>query len=409
MNLADSVSIESELGAHEGVTVLRNGEEPPDVVIVNTCTVTSSADRQARQLLRKIHREHPDARIVVTGCYAQADAKAVRAIAGVTHVIPMREQTRIPELLGLDRTRKIPAEVRFANRTRAFLKLQDGCNSYCSFCVLPFIRGRSRSWPLEELTNRARAFEQAGFREIVVTGTHVGAFGRDLKPKLRFSDALRGISEAVPDTAIRVSSLEPAALTPDVLRAVRDLPRIRPHFHVPFQSGSDRILERMNRKYRAETFAERVGALVQTRPRMGLGTDVIVGFPGETDEDFELTIRWIERLPVTFLHVFRFSARPGTRAAALDGAVAEPVKYARMKRLIALGEEKRRAFHESFVGSVQPVLVENKRDEGNRLAGYTPHYIPVRIQGPDELMGREIDVRLIRREGESVMGEVIQP
>ncbi|MFH1016967.1 MAG: tRNA (N(6)-L-threonylcarbamoyladenosine(37)-C(2))-methylthiotransferase MtaB [Pseudomonadota bacterium] len=409
VNLADTVSIESDLERHSGVSILRDEKEPPDVVIVNTCTVTSSADRQARQFLRKIHRKHPDSRIVVTGCYAQADPKTLEGIEGVNSVIPIRDHYAIPAFLGLRRAtgEETAPTSHFAGRTRAFLKMQDGCNAYCSFCILPFIRGRSRSVPLEELTKQAKAFEHAGFREIVLTGTHMGAFGRDLRPRVRISDALREIVGTIPGLAIRVSSLEPAALTPDLIRAVKELPEIRPHFHVPLQSGSDRVLQRMNRKYRVERYAERVQALVQTRPRMGLGADVMVGFPGETGVDFEQTVEWIEKLPITFLHVFRFSARPGTRAATLDGAVSDADKYGRMKRLIDLGERKRRAFQASFIGSVQPVLVEKKRDEKGCLTGYTPHYVPVRLEGPDRLMENEIDVRLNRSEGETLVGEAV--
>jgi MiaB/RimO family radical SAM methylthiotransferase len=223
---------------------------------------------------------------------------------------------------------------------------------------------------------------------------------------MKLSDALRAIACELPDIAIRVSSLEPAALTPDLIRAVRDLPQIRPHFHIPLQSGSDRILKGMNRKYRVEKYAERVEALVRTRGSMGLGADVIVGFPGETDEDFGMTRRWVEKLPITFLHVFRFSARPGTRAAQMADRVPESAKHSRMKELMELGDRKAQAFRAGFVGSVQPVLVEKKRDGEGRLTGYTPHYVPVRMAGSGRLMEREIDVRLLRLDGDSVIGEV---
>ena len=408
VNRADSAAIETALERRAGARAASPGEEP-DVLVVNTCTVTSAADRQARQLLRRLHREHPRARIVVTGCSAEVHGAALGTFAGVADVVPIAEQARIPERLGLPVLEgKACVEVeRFRGRTRAFLKLQDGCNAYCAFCVLPYVRGRSRSIPVGDLVAQAKRLEANGYREIVLTGTHLGAFGRDLLPKARLSGAIAAIAAAVPSAHLRVSSIEPTTLHADVIALVAREPRLRPHFHVPLQSGSDAVLRRMNRKHSVAAFRERILALAATRDVVALGTDVIVGFPGETVEDFARTRALLEDLPIPYLHVFRYSARPGTRAATFPDDVPPPEKKRRARVLLELGERRRREFHARFLGTVQPVLVEGKRDPDGRLGGYTPHYVPVRFAGPDRLKEREVEVRLGALDGDVVAGDVV--
>ncbi len=400
VNLFDTMTLESRL-THQGCSVSQEGESP-DWVVVNTCTVTACADRQARQLIRKIHRQFPAAKIVVTGCYAQAKPKDLENLNGVSSVLPIQEQHRICEVLGLNLEEKddpIPFTPIFVKRTRAFLKMQDGCNAYCSFCVLPFVRGRSRSIPLEQLCRLASDFQTKGYREIVVTGTHLGAYGRDLNPRVRFSQALKGILEAVPGTFLRVSSLEPTTLTEDFIRLVCENHGIRPHFHIPLQSGSDVILRKMNRKYTIKNYKERIWKLSQSRSQVAIGTDVIVGFCGETEEEFEQTCSCIEELPYTYLHVFPFSARPMTRAQSFPDDVPSKVKKDRVRILRKMSVQKKQSFYSRFLGSAQSVLIEQKRDSLGRLCGYTPHYIPVRLFGPNRLMQREIEVRLNSIEG----------
>jgi threonylcarbamoyladenosine tRNA methylthiotransferase MtaB len=405
VNLVDTAQIEKALERAAGARLVSDGSTP-DVVVVNTCTVTAGADRQARQLIRRIHRENPAARVLVTGCYAESEPDLLRKMPGVEVVIPIREQQKIPRFLGFeDVSDEFSAESPKA-RTRAFLKLQDGCNAYCSFCILPYVRGRSRSVPLELLIQQARAFENSGYREIVVTGTHIGTYGRDLTPRLKFSDALRAIALAAPRTAIRVSSLEPMTLTPDVIRAVAENQQFRPHFHIPLQSGSNTVLRRMNRKYRAEHFAERVEKLYRTRPDLGLGTDVIVGYPGETDAEFEETRNLIESLPITFLHVFRFSARPGTKSAKMWDDVPPSLKRARSAELVALGERKQSLFFTSMVGKTVSVLVERKK-RGPFHTGHSPQYVPVHFKGADRLFGNEVDVQLKSLNGFGMEGVIL--
>lgn len=411
VNLFDTVSIENQLKTQLKASINSEREEP-QAVIVNTCTVTASADRQARQLIRKLHRRYPQARILVTGCYAQAQPQALREIPGVAEVIPIQEQSRIPELLGARVKQSIIPQGEFSKRTRAFLKIQDGCNAYCSFCVLPFIRGRSRSIDLKEICDLAKAYEQNGYQEIVVTGTHMGAYGRDLVPRIRFSDALKAIMKAAPKVFIRISSLEPTTLTKDVIRLVSEQDQIRPHFHIPLQSGSDSVLRRMNRKYKVKNYQERIEALSKARSKVAIGADVIVGYPEETEAEFQKTLECIESFPLTYLHVFSFSARPGTRAERFLDNVPSPVKKQRVTSLRKVSLKKRNAFYKQFINRTVPVLVEKKRDKSGWLRGYTPHYVPVRMKGPNRLMEREVDVKLlaiepVKADEVMVLGEVL--
>ncbi len=405
VNKADTVAIEAQLRKAPEIQV--NAETEPDVVIVNTCAVTASADRQARQLLRKLHREHPNAEILVTGCSSEADPERYRSMVGVREVVPMANQFQIPQKMGLPIAGKAPEIIeKFGEQTRAYLKMQDGCNAYCAFCILPYIRGRSRSIPVSELIPQMQAYAETGYQEVVVTGVHLGAYGRDLTPKKKLSEALRELMNAFPQMALRVSSVEPTTLSPDLIRLVRERANIQPHFHVPMQSGSDEVLRRMNRKHRVKNFRDRVMALGQARSDMSIGSDVIAGFPGETEQDFQQTVKLIEDLPITYLHVFRYSPRPGTRAANFKDDVPSEVKRERVNILQALGKKKRMAFESRFLGMEQGVLVEKRRDAKGRLCGYTPQYIPVRMEGPDRLMERLVDVRLLKHEGDVVEGVV---
>ena len=405
VNRADTVALESLF--RPTCSVAEQGEVP-DIVVVNTCTVTEQADRHARQLIRRVHREHPKARIVVTGCSVEADPSKFSRIDGVELVVPIEEQKTIPEKLGLQVLdgKDIGPIEKFSGLTRAFLKLQNGCNAYCSFCVLPYVRGRSYSLSLKELKTQLLTYKANGYREVVLTGTHIGAYGRDLTPRTRFSDVLRQLIDAVPNIQFRISSLEPTTLTPDVIRVIREYPQIRPHFHIPLQSGSQSVLKRMNRKYKIENYIQRVSDLSRVREHVSIGTDVIVGFPGETDEEFEETRKLLLSLPITYLHSFRYSPRPKTKSYELKDDVLGNVKRDRMSELKKIDLEMRENFYKKFFGTEQRVLVETKRDPEGRLTGYTPHYVPMRFDGPDRLMEKEVDVRLVKMKGDAVIGEV---
>lgn len=396
VNQADTAYLENSLERAFGATI-NDATRAPDTILINTCTVTASADRQARRLIRRLRRVHPGADLVVTGCYAQAKPAEVAALEGVRLVLPLAGQAEVVRRFG-----GVPAETAATfypghRKTRLNLKLQDGCNAYCSFCVLPYVRGRSRSLDPSALERAARDAGER-YHEIVLTGTHLAGYGRDLPERLRLSDLVARLLAAAPRSHLRISSLEPTGLTPDFIRTVAREPRIRPHFHIPLQSGSAGVLRRMNRKYSPANYRDRVAALWRASRSPSIGADVIVGFPGETRAEFEETARFVADLPLTQLHVFPYSPRPGTRAATLADDVDFHEKKDRVHRLREIGARRHAAFLRSFVGGNQEVLVELKKDARGRLTGHTPHHAEVRFAGPDRLMQRAVEVRAVALE-----------
>ncbi len=413
-----------------------------DVVVLNTCTVTSAADSQARDAVRKIHRANPGARILVTGCYAQRAPEDLAQLPGVSWVVGNSHQTEIPrllrELLAPDAGRPAaagpvanyshespdsapaqdfvplaildtepmslargPAKILTgdifaqtsmqaspledsagvpADRTRPILKIQDGCNNRCSYCVIPFVRGRSRSLPPHEVLEETRKFVAAGAKEIVLSGINLGSYGRDLSPRVELADLVRHILGQTALEHLRFSSIEPQDVTEDFVALVAASPRIAPHFHVPLQSGSDRILRTMHRWYRAAHYAERIQLIRSALPDAAIGADVIAGFPGETDEDFNVTFDFITRLPFTYLHVFSFSARPGTKAADLGGPVSAAVIRDRARALRALGQQKAGEFRERQAGRTVRALTL-ARGGDTWTEALTGNYLKVRVQG----------------------------
>ena len=413
-----------------------------DVVVLNTCTVTSAADSQARDAVRKIHRANPAARILVTGCYAQRAPEDLAQLPGVSWVVGNSHQTEIPRLLqelfapGADSaaaagfvadsssetshgapardfvplaildtepmslargaakilTGDIFAQTSMqvspleegtgvpADRTRPILKIQDGCNNRCSYCVIPFVRGRSRSLPPHQVLEETRKLVAAGAKEIVLSGINLGSYGRDLTPRVELADLVRHILDQTSLEQLRFSSIEPQDVTEDFVALVAASPRIAPHFHVPLQSGSDRILRAMHRWYRAAHYAERIQLIRAALPDAAIGADVIAGFPGETDEDFNATFDFITHLPFTYLHVFSFSARPGTEAVDLGSSVAAAVTRDRARALRALGQQKSAAFRESQAGRTVRALTLARGGDTSTEA-LTGNYLKVRVEG----------------------------
>lgn len=410
-----------------------------DVVVLNTCTVTSAADSQARDAVRKIHRANPAARILVTGCYAQRAPEDLAQLPGVSWVVGNSHQTEIPRLLrelfapdgdtssgvgsvasfsreSLDsapahdfvpladldtesmslarRPAKIltgdifaqtsmqvsPLEGIPADRTRPILKIQDGCNNRCSYCVIPFVRGRSRSLPPDAVLEETRNLVAAGAKEIVLSGINLGSYGRDLELRVDLAGLVRRILHETTLEQLRFSSIEPQDVTEDFVALVVASPRIAPHFHVPLQSGSDRILRAMHRWYRAAHYAERIQLIRSAMPDAAIGADVIAGFPGETDEDFGATFDFIARLSFTYLHVFSYSARPGTKAANLGSPVAAAVTRDRARALRALGQQKTAAFRELQAGRTMRALTL-ARGGDNWTEALTGNYLKVRVEG----------------------------
>jgi len=430
-----------------------------DVVVVNTCTVTAAADTQARDAIRKIHARNPAAQVIVTGCYAQRAPEELAALPGVSWVVGNSHKPQIPNLVhevsssqgrsaangfvstetllnGMENTETVlrpgklvhsnavPLQISafqsglakiltgdiFAqnsflaapilggegNHTRPTLKIQDGCNSRCAYCVIPFVRGKSRSLPPREVVEEIRRLSESGYREIVISGINLGTYGRDLSPRVEFDDLLRRILDETKIARLRTSSIEPLDVTQDLIALFASTPRLAQHFHMPLQSGSDRILAAMHRWYRAEHYARRIELIREHLPNAAAGADVIVGFPGETEEDHTATVAFIERLPFTYLHVFSFSKRPGTRAAALSNEVPAAVIHRRARELRSLGEEKSAAFLRLQTDRSLEVLTlrhTSRVVDASWTPAISSNYLQVRLPGewpPNQMMQARI-------------------
>ncbi len=360
------------------------------VVVVNTCTVTSSADAQSRQAIRKLRRENPGCVLIVTGCYAQRDPSALEAIPGVDAVVGIPAQGTIPDLVlklappaapdpACIESAEDPLPC-FSDRTRAFLKIQEGCDLKCSYCVIPSVRGASRSVGPAQVVEKVRRLVEAGFREVVFTGVNTGDYGKDLDPPVSLADLLR-LASGVPGLGrLRLNSVEPRCVTPALLSVLSDRGRIAPHLQIPLQSGSDRILSRMRRPYRVRDYRKVLEAVRERLPEAGLGADVIVGFPGESEEDFRSTREFIASSELNYLHVFSFTPRPGTPAAGMAGALRGDVIRGRNAELRALGYELSRRFRSSFLGRELEVLGLRETLPDGRIRGLSGNFIDVALE-----------------------------
>jgi threonylcarbamoyladenosine tRNA methylthiotransferase MtaB len=391
-----------------------------DVYIINTCAVTARAGAQSRQMIRRALKTNSGARLIVTGCYAQVASQKVLEAAdwsvclvgnGFKHrLVEIALSEKLCDLemhmgdIGASREICSLPVRRFSDRTRAFLKIQDGCNSFCSYCIVPYARGRSRSLPADAALEQIAVFAAAGYREIVLTGIHVGMYGRDLAPAASLLDFIDRATALYPAIRFRLSSLEPGEVQEELLRLMAERPNFMPHFHIPLQSGDDRILRAMNRRYRARDFAALIERIRAQIPHAAIGADVLVGFPGEDEAAFANTYDLLAGLPVTYLHVFPYSKRPGTPAAGLAGQVAEPVKEERAGLLQQLGMQKKAAFYERHLGTVQRVLAENSRNRFRLMRGFTENYIPVLFPAQENMSNQIVDVFLGRLEDGIVFG-----
>ncbi|NWF57704.1 MAG: tRNA (N(6)-L-threonylcarbamoyladenosine(37)-C(2))-methylthiotransferase MtaB [Syntrophaceae bacterium] len=424
VNQSDAASLAAEMAAR-GHQIIPSSQAA-DVTIVHTCTVTQKTDYQSRQIIRGLSAKNPGGRVIVTGCYAQVAPQILQNIPGVDYVVGTAERKKIPEIIGSrERSGKAgllvsPVEKQekfeewgpphFAGRTRAFLKVQDGCNSFCSYCIVPFARGRNRSLPPERVLFQARELASRGFKEIVLTGIHLGTYGEDLLPSQSLFTLLQALEGENLGLRLRLSSIEPREITPPLMDYLADSQGVCPHLHIPLQSGDDAILKRMNRNYSASFFADLVNRLAQKIPRAAIGADVIGGFPGEGDSAFRNTMSLIEALPLAYLHVFPFSKRKGTPAAVFPAQVPPQVIRARCQALRELGERKRDRFSRSFLGKRLKVLVEAKRDRGSGLLkGFSENYISVLLPGEDGLMNREVEIEATEVRDGKVFGKVESP
>ena len=417
LNFAETSTI-GKILAERGIRRSHLGETP-DICVVNTCSVTEEADKKCRQLIRRLVKKYPDALIIVTGCYAQLKGNEIAQMDGVDIVLGSEQKLDVAQYLDkwleskqsmveitpTKDIRRFSPSCSRGDRTRYFLKVQDGCDYYCSYCTIPKARGRSRSGTIESLVAQAREAAAEGGREIVITGVNIGDFGKNTGEKIidlfRELDKIEGISR------YRISSLEPDLLTDEIIEFVAQSRSFMPHFHIPLQSGSDPVLKLMRRHYDSALFAEKVNRIKACIPDAFIGVDLIVGARGESEEQFGISRDFVSALPLTRLHVFPYSERPGTLALTIDGAVDQHTKSVRAGVMINISEGKLKEFTKQFIGTVRPVLFEQPQ-KGKPMHGFTDNYIKVYAPFQKEYINRLALVRLCEmNEDCSVNGTVI--
>lgn len=381
--------------------VQKNFEEEADYYVINTCSVTDNADKECRQLVRRIQRRSPASAVVITGCYAQLKPNEIASIPGVDLVLGAAAKFELASHLqalkkgdetkicscDIDSVENFHASWSVQHRTRTFLKVQDGCDYNCSFCTIPMARGKSRSDKIANVLTNVKEIEAAGSKEIILTGVNLGDFGENGETFLQLISALDN-ETSIP--RYRISSIEPNLLSDDIIKLVASSQRFMPHFHIPLQSGSDRILGLMRRRYKRKLYAERVALIKELMPHASIGVDVIVGFPGETDTYFQETYSFLESLPITYLHVFTYSERDNTLADTLNEIVPVPVRQARNKKLRQLSYQKQAQFANQFSGTTRPVLFE-KEEKTSMMEGYSDNYIRIKTPFRKEWVNEIID------------------
>lgn len=398
--------------------------ETADVYIVNSCTVTNQADAESRQLARRAKRHNPSARVIMTGCYAQVNPKSASRVSEVDYIIGLNrlddlvravrnEQAERVLVSNLRKTDAGPPGIdtlgalTFSGQTRAFLKIQEGCDLFCTFCIVPMSRGKSRSVPPRIVLQQLDRLAEQGFQEVVLTGIHLGGYGEDLDPPVDLVWLLEAIEERKPVPRVRVSSIDPHEISEAFMRVLAQAETLCPHLHIPLQSGDDRILARMRRRYDSAGARDVLDRLRETLPQAALGTDLIVGFPGEGESEFARSLAFLEASPLTYFHVFPYSARTGTTAAKLPDKVPQPIIDTRARQVRKLGEQKKAAFARGFVGHSLPVLFEHTRDKASGLLkGYSRNYLRVLAAGGDEYMNREVPVTISRVHGGTAWGHI---
>ena len=386
-------------------------EDAADVYIINTCTVTAVSDKKSRQVIRRARKEAPDAVIAVCGCYPQThpedmDALSIDLVSGTgdrlgfVELVEQAARERRPINALDDAMQRRDFEVLPAGglegRTRAMLKVEDGCVNFCSYCIIPYARGRIRSLPLTQAVEQAKGLFAQGYREIVITGIEISSWGQEFRDGSSLIDLMEAVCAAVPQCRIRLGSLEPRTITPEFCQRAAKLPNLCPHFHLSMQSGCDTVLKRMNRKYDSARYYQSVEWLRESFNNPGITTDLIVGFPGETDEEFQQTLDFIRKCAFSAMHVFPYSKRPGTPAAARKDQILNAVKEERAHAAAAVAREMEQTYLERWVGQTVPVLLEEQRDGAWR--GYTAEYAPVAVSCDDDLHNQVRQIRLERAE-----------
>ncbi len=404
VNQSESSSIEALLrnSDHEIVGLQDN----PDICIVNTCTVTAKSDYQSRQVIRRAARS--GAKVIATGCYAQLKSNELSEIDGldlvigndgkasiVNHVNTLSESSKGKTDISVSEP-GLPLQYQpyTSSRARAFLKIQDGCNFSCSYCTIPLARGKSRSLHRAGVLQSIENLIKRGYKEVVLTGIHIGSYGPDLERKIPLSELIYEISELYPQIRIRLSSIEPQEVNDSILSLVEQN-RICPHLHIPLQSGSDKMLKLMNRGYSTEYYKQVINRIVTSYPSISVGTDIITGFPGESDKDFDDTVTFLEKLPLSYLHVFPYSKRPHTKAALMKDQVEEDVKKKRVKKLMEISNERKKQYNSANLGMVLNVIVENKASINNLYSAISENYLRIFVKTTRLISGQSLRVRVI--------------
>lgn len=406
LNFAETSAIGQRL-QELGVSKVERGE-CADICVINTCSVTEVADQKCRQAIHRMIKNNPGAFVAVTGCYAELKPERIAAMSGVSIVVGTKDKGRIIDLIidGIAnndniKTHRQPAEeagipaffpsCSRGDRTRYFLKVQDGCNYFCTYCTIPIARGRSRNGSIASLVEQVKSVVSEGGKEIVITGVNIGDFGRTTGES--FLDLIKALDEVEGIERYRISSIEPNLLTEDIIDFCASSKHFMPHFHIPLQSGSDSVLKLMHRHYDTALFRQRIDYIKKVMPDAFIGVDVIVGTRGETQEFFEESYRFIESLPISQLHVFSYSERPGTKALQIPHKVSQQEKHERSQRLLELSKEKLERFYTSQIGRIRPVLFEHA-PKTKPMHGFTDNYIRIEIKNHPELNNRIVDVRL---------------
>ena len=389
--------------------------EGADIYIINTCTVTNIADRKSRQMLHRAHKMNPDAIVVAAGCYVQAQAEKQEVDPCIDIVLGNNRKKDLIAVLEEYQQKKAEGEcleevedisrtkdyeplslTKPGDHTRAYIKVQDGCNQFCTYCIIPYARGRVRSREVEDVIREVRALAENGYREVVLTGIHLSSYGIDFDGERHLLELIRAVHEVEGIRRIRLGSLEPGIITEEFAETLAALPKMCPHFHLSLQSGCDATLKRMNRRYTSGEYYEKCRILRKYFDRPALTTDVIVGFPGETEEEFRQSMEFVDKVDFYETHIFKYSRREGTKAAVMENQVSEQVKAQRSALMISLGEKKRRAYEESFVGSEVEVLVEEPDViDGRKVqTGHTKEYIKVALESGEDLRNQIVKVRI---------------
>ncbi|HHV29209.1 tRNA (N(6)-L-threonylcarbamoyladenosine(37)-C(2))-methylthiotransferase MtaB [Acetivibrio mesophilus] len=399
-------------------------EQEADVYVINTCTVTNLSDRKSRQMIRRAKRNNEDSIVIVVGCYAQTAPQEVSEIEGVNMVVGTRDRSRIIEYLeelesfggrrnyveDIMKTREfeeLGVDV-YKERTRAFIKIQEGCNQFCTYCIIPYARGPVRSRSEENILKEVAGLAQSGYKEIVLTGIHVASYGKDIKTT-SLVEIMKKVHEVEGIERIRLGSIEPTTVTEEFVEAIKGMEKLCPQFHISLQSGCDSTLKRMNRKYTTKEYLRSVRLLRDNLKDVAITTDVMVGFPGETDEEFNETYRFLEEVFFSNMHVFKYSRRKGTPAASYPNQVSPQKKEERSRKLIELASNMTLKYNRGFIGKTLPVLFEQEvKGKEGFMEGLTPNYIRVECRGNKDIEGEILDVQLKETENDFIIGEIVR-